>query len=297
MKTKICFIAIFLLGIYYITQAQTMNNAVWTEYRINFQYTPFVESKYQYWIDGDTIINAQTYKKVVSNPKPWLVGDDGYVGAIREDNGKVYAIPFYPSVNDEFLLYDYTVQVGDVITSTAPEGVLSYPLTVAQVDEITVENGEQRKRIFLDYQIVWIEGIGSTNGLFNDAMWHSANFTSLRLVCFKQDDETLYRDAEWCQSNNCCADIGTDIPTTSTFWDSETILTQNNNQITLDFPEVFTGKTTIRLFDATGCFLFEEMTIQKSFEKDISNLSKGIYLISIQNGNNVEYIKLIKLKS
>ena len=263
-------------------------NSRWTEYLINIQ-SNFVVSKLQYWISGDTIINEQTYKKVV--------GDAWSNGFIREDNGKIYAIFLHSGVGEnEFLLYDFTVQIGDIITSTARYGVLAYPLTVIQIDEITLETGEKRKRFFLDFEAIWIEGIGSINGLFSDVTdYVISSGIRPRLVCFKQEDAILYQNEELCQSNNCCDDIsaGNNIGTINTSTVTTTII-QNNNQIIIDFPETFSGETIIRLHNATGHFVFTKTTTQDSLKLNIADYPNGIYVISIQNGSNVEYLKLIK---
>ena len=296
MKTKICVIIIFLLFGTYTTHAQMMENSVWTEYRINIEWSPRIVSKRQYWIAGDTIISGQTYKKIVENEDAGHNGPNGYVGAIREDNGKIYARLWYWEMacgwEKESLLYDFTVQVGDIVTSTAPEGQLSYPLTVTQIDEITLETGEKRKRFFFDRAGPWIEGIGSLLGLFNEAMWHMTDYTTKRLVCFKQGDEILYQNEDWCQSNDCCADLSVSIK--NPLSNIKTIVYRDDNQIIINFPEAFSGETTIQLFDATGRIVFAKTTLQNSFELNTSNYPQGIYLISIRNGNNVEYSKLIK---
>ena len=264
------------------------DNAVWTEYLINIQYNDYIVAKSQYRIAGDTIFDRHTYKKVIDNK-------GSCIGAIREENGKIYACleNLDHLLEDEFLLYDFTLQVGDIIKSTASEGALSYPdgLTVIQIDTVTLENGEKRKRFFFNGTDPWIEGIGSTSGLFADATAHPTNYTVVDLVCFKQGNEILYVNEEWCQSNNCCDDLPAgiiDIPSAT-----KTRIAQDNNQVILYFPETFSGETTIRLLDATGRNVFTKMAAQNSFEINTSGY-QGIYLISIRNGNDEEYIKLIK---
>jgi hypothetical protein len=185
--------------------AQITNNSVWTEYDINIQ-SNYIVSKHQYWTANDTVIHGLTYTKIVDK--------DRYLGAIREENGKVYAYLNYGEymvMEDEFLLYDFTVEAGDVITSTASEGALSDPdgITVLQVDEITLENGEKRKRIFFDKTEPWIEGIGSIRGLFHDTMWLLTNYTVSYLVCFQQNDISLYVDTDKCLDEKCCENITT----------------------------------------------------------------------------------------
>ena len=288
MKPKLYSILVFfLLGMY--VQAQIKDNSVWTEYSINTFQNNSIAGKYQYQTAGDTIINSRTYKKIVDKY--------GYVGSIREENGKVYAKFKYWEDSygweEESLLYDYTVQVGDIITSTAPTGALSLPLTVARIDEVTLVTGEKRKLFVLYGTGEWIEGIGSIYGLFHDAMEHATNGVVNYLVCFKQGDEILYRNDDKCQSTNCCA-YDPNVSVINILSSSKSVIYSENNQIIIHFPETFSGETTIRLYDVTGCLFAAKTTGQNSFELNIFDYHQGIYLIAIQNGNNVEYFKLIK---
>ena len=194
MKTKINIILFFLLSAYSINAQKA-----WTEYTINSQNNS-IAFKSQYWTTDDIIVDGYTYTKVE--------GKDHYHGAIREENGKIYALLEYGDYlgSGEFLLYDFTVQVGDVIKSTAREGSLSYSdgITVIQIDEVILETGEKRKRFSFDITEPWIEGIGSTSGLFHDAMAHLTNYTVSYLVCFQQDNTPIYVNTEKCLDENCC---------------------------------------------------------------------------------------------
>ena len=49
----------------------------------------------------------------------------------------------------EFLLYDFNVEKGDTIYSTAPSGYISRLPIVSSIDSIQLYNGEYRKRIII----------------------------------------------------------------------------------------------------------------------------------------------------
>jgi len=298
MKRTI-FLAIVWIGICFFGSGQTYlsENNKWTEYVINIQ-SNYITAKNQYWTAGDTIINGQTYKKIVTHPRPWPeIGDNGYIGAIREDNGKVYAILRWGE--SEFLLYDYTIQVGDVIRSTSPEGYLSCPLTVTQINEITLETGKKRKRFFLDEGITWIEGIGSTGGLFHDAMWHATNYTVSYLVCFQNDNIPIYIDDVHCLDRKCCEIIPggeTDIPQIST--NKEVVVFPNPTSGTffLSLPSSNCKHILIRILDNLGCEIYKQLhATSESIEVNISGYSSGsYYVIALDNESSLISYKIIK---
>lgn len=77
---------------------------------------------------------------------------------------------------------------------------MSYPdrLTVIPTDEITLENGENRKRFIFDQTEPWIEGVGSVGGLFHDAMALLTGYNVSCLICFKQNNIPLFINTEKC---------------------------------------------------------------------------------------------------
>ena len=103
-------------------------------------------------LSGNKLIKGKSYMGL----------SGGNIG-IRENNQKVYAIINDVEQPDEFLLYDFSVNVGDTIHSTAIHGAISRLPVVTRIDTITLRNGEKRKKIYMN-QDIWIEGIGSLNG-------------------------------------------------------------------------------------------------------------------------------------
>ncbi|GHV25507.1 hypothetical protein FACS1894176_04130 [Bacteroidia bacterium] len=269
-----------------------VTNNTWTEYRINTQYNS-ITSKNQYWIASDTVINGVNYKKIVDR--------DRYLGAIREEDGKVYARLNYGDyyyASDDFLLYDFTVQVGDTIKSMALEGALSYPdgITVREIDEIELENGEKRKRFFFNETSEWIEGIGSSNGLFHDAMFHATNYGVSYLVCFQQNDVPLFVNTEKCLDGKCCEKLSTnlDIP----YSNIESILFPNPTQgiVKIMFPASSIEKSvSIKIVDSMGKIL-QSLTVinQELIEVDLSEYATAIYYIAVDFDKSLTVYKVFK---
>ena len=291
MKTKINIILfLFLLSAYSINAQK-----IWTECTINLLNNS-IASKSQYWTTDDIIVDGYTYTKVVNK--------DRYLGAIREENGKVYALLEYGGYWDsgEFLLYDFTVQVGDVIKSTAIEGALSYPdgMTVIQIDEIILETGEKRKRFFFDITEPWIEGIGSTSGLFHDAKEHPTNYRVSYLVCFQQDNTPIYVNTEKCLDGRCCEELTNDDVAISNYQiDNGSIYpnpTKGITQITLPFEDT-QKHLSIQILDSFGRILQNKVVpYQKQIEIDLSEYPSGLYCIAITSEGSNSFIsyKVVK---
>ena len=161
---------------------------------------------YTYEFNGDTVINANTYKKLFVCFDS-LFTDWYYRGAMREDSlGKVYGYEvfgsFYP--NAEILYYDFTLDIGDTIGIPCSDG--GETLTVIAVDTVTLLNGEQRKRIrfssILTGEEKWIDGVGSLFGLINigASCFFDMYYT---LNCFTENGILIYDDTsiEGCYLN------------------------------------------------------------------------------------------------
>ncbi len=160
-----------------------VNNARWiiTEHEL---YDPFnqIVNMYEYLSDGDTLVNNLVYTKIykrlldptIIQPPFVPIGDYTLHGFIRDDteNEKVYAILLYETnqecpINEEYLLYDFDVSVGDTmhtcqmlfgkfIVSVLWENIFIYGFFT---------NSFWDERFSVDIY----EGIGMDSGLFEDA--------------------------------------------------------------------------------------------------------------------------------
>jgi hypothetical protein len=108
-------------------------------------------------LGGDTIIDAQEYKKIIS---PFSNFQGYRLIAAREDiiNKQV----FFYGFDNEYLAYDFSLNQGDTFFYSA----CGYEDIVDNIDTITLLNGQQRRQIHFKYsEEKWIEGIGSYFGL------------------------------------------------------------------------------------------------------------------------------------
>ena len=186
------------------------------------------ENDYCNYIDGDTLINGENWKKVY-NTAGFGYGGYFYYLALREVEKKVYAIA--KGSNRPRLLYDFGLKVGDIVacgvegnafgclreTGEKPDTLMGFPyrnsLRVESIDTLhvsgpyTKESYRRRFTLMLldayreletEHEIVWIEGIGSAAGPFlpwmpvpePDSMFLRCQIGKEYLFCFFVDNET-----------------------------------------------------------------------------------------------------------
>lgn len=152
------------------------------------------ENVYSYVIDGDTLINGETWKKV-RNFLSMPIYENSCFVALREEDKKVYAIA--KGSNRPRLLYDFGMKEGDLVmcgiesnafgclldADEKPDTLMGFPfryyLYLNSIDTITVREQQFRRFTlwFLDPfksslkwdgvdEIVWVEGVGSSFGPF-----------------------------------------------------------------------------------------------------------------------------------
>jgi len=254
---------------------------------VNAEYTytppfgpPILTSVTNYCMYGsDTIINVNSYSKI------HFCGG-AYKGATRDVSGKVYFVP-KDSLN-EFLLYDFTAQQGDslkVYNEYNPNSAFLADLQAGYVDSVLI-NGNYRTRINFDVG-AWIEGIGSTTGLFAENWVNVSNWIH-DLNCMSENDTTLY-------------------PTFSTGQCSLTLnLNEDKNNLTYSiFPNPFSTQTTLQtdnlLHSATltvdNCFGQQVKQIKNISGQTVvlsrDNLPSGLYFVRLTEENKIYTDKLI----
>ena len=186
-----------------------------TKWYSNVNYGNFLSEEYGntticYSIGEDTIYNGEIWKS--------FHVDGEYYGAIREQDGQLW---IYPSKENQFglrrnvptLLYDFSLQVGDVIYTHdfypgyikefSPEEFDEYSLYPITVKDVYEMHG--RKVINLEHGIQWIEGIGDIKYPFVSG-WRSvasdgsyANEQLYQVVC---NGQTIYFNGEFANSQS-----------------------------------------------------------------------------------------------
>ncbi len=259
--------------------------------------TCFVE---QFFINGDTSINTELYKKVFHSGRDrnynwtWTYWDHGYHGCYRNDlvNKKVYFIP--KDSADELLLYDFDLNINDTIPSSYVYDTSSSPgaVVVDEIDSILI-NSTYLKRYHLTSTpggIHLIEGIGSDLGLFSpiksDYFEHGYG-----LMCFKNIAEELYYDGG--DSSNC--DLITDI--NNKYYINTSLSLYPNpskNKITLQISNDDIRNIEAEIYDVHGKMFVSKKINSQTTDIDISSIAKGVYILKVYCGNDVAVKKLIK---
>ncbi|MCK9401570.1 MAG: hypothetical protein M0Q51_16465 [Bacteroidales bacterium] len=233
------------------------SNAIWSEVLTDMQ--PFEIQAYQYGISGDTSFNSTWYKKVYllnDTVYPLVLGQ--YCCAIREDSLKrIYAIDcqccFQPlSGEEEVILYDFSKSVGDTVLvgldGTDPLGgyyVIDY------IDSVLIDGNYRKTYHFVDYDYLeyWIEGIGSTRGLFSPLTPVTTGSLKWELICFNQDGIVKYLNPVY----NSCFPILTEINERETVIDPIKLCPNPVSDVSiLDLSLSNQDFTILEIYDALG---------------------------------------------
>ena len=285
------------------------SNAVW---RVNSQgYTGAAGgvscSFYQYTLGGDTIMGAYTYKKVYNSGFFYscygICGGippggvyyasycgpygKGFKGGLRQDsiNKKVY----FNYGSSDALLYDFTKLVGDSVF------IANVYVKINSIDSVLVgTNYHKRFNVsnskngtYPDAAI--IEGVGATSGLLETLFVFEY---SADLICFSHNSD-IYPSGD-----TSCALI-----TESSGVGIEKI--SRSNKHTLVYPNPTNGNFTIetntaekqsmQIYDVNGKLVLSQNISDKA-TIDASNLSEGVYNISITGNNTVSNKRLVIVK-
>jgi len=237
----------------------------------------WAHTEYQF-IEGDTLINDITYKKMYNAADSLLQSNVYLIGFIREDlvNKEVY---FTESGDEELLLYKFGLDVGDtVVYSTVWFNICEVEDVVGQVDTIVDATGTPRRRMLLHNwsNEYWIEGVGSNWGPLTPGHYNCIADLGWQTLCMKNNNELIYMNPD---QNTCFLhEIG--IP------DHEM-----DKDATLVVPNPVTGTSIIQLpdklkisslgiYDSFGRLVAAPSVDERIIEK--GSLKPGIYFLKIQ---------------
>jgi hypothetical protein len=272
---------------------------VYLEYSISESPTDSVLLRYA--LQGDTIINQITYKKLCIESGDVLNPMIEPVGALREEERKIFFLGkdylgFFH--DEEILLYDFNKEIGDTIFHDINK--TSYSV-VENIDAIEIA-GVDRKRFkiksntnyYFQDEEYWIEGIGSIkNGLLGHiTMIPTCCYHYWEHICCQVNGEVLFLNPSYDEcfpcsllSSNALQWSGTKIkiypnPT------SEKIYIENNTSER----ELF-----ITMYDINGRIrLSTKLSEQNNI--NVLQLEKGVYVVKVtdQNGEVLATARIVK---
>ena len=274
---------VFGFGIPFSANAQFPSipdsNAIWFEETTLGPDPLFSSGFYLEPFDHDSLINDTLFNLLGSGFYPPQISPPFYCGGLFDDLfGRVYFRDF--SSNWTYLLYDFSLDIGDSVNVCVSEGCgnISFPVKmfVLNVDTLIIHD-EPFKRL----QIVnamgsggmhyWIQRIGGTGGILS-TLGSLTVSTETRLTCMS------YNDTIWFQgsASNCIYTSIRPLPhgeiPVSFFHPS---LTTNN--VTLDITTA--NSQPIEVFTSDGRMVLRERVPGSVL--DVSGLKPGVYVLRV----------------
>lgn len=291
------------------------SDATWSEW---YEYSypdgyPYKEAYETFSVNGeDTLINGKTYTKLFMDRQTvYKLSEAGggkeelkemvYVGGLREENKKIWFLgdtiihhlkPI--SINEEILLYDFSLEVGDTVRTS---GTIQYDndnnedmaIYIQKIDTIQI-GGSWRKKFHLAGErlyedCVWIEGIGSLNGLF---FWKrlldltGENTTLNKIVGFKSQGELLYMNDEYDSFYPPVANEKIEMP------NNKIQIRQMGGSLKFNFNDV--RLSHIRIFNIAGVMMENYSVLnQTELVLPIASMKPGIYVYQCIGVNGKTY--------
>ncbi len=261
------------------------SGATWINTKFSFNTLPAQYYSYIYATHGlDTLINNTTYFVVHTNV------NGPYYGAMRNDGGKVYIVP--KDSLQEYIVYDFTAAIGDTIYQVYEDGGLFTffggveNIVVVDTASIDLGDGIIRRKIFTSKGRTWIEGIGSTSGLFSEDSDNVSSYGGY-LNCFSVNNTTLYPS----YANNAC-DINVGL---SNIGESKFLQAYPNPTSSIFTIEAESYISNIFIYDALGQMINLPKEInQNKVTFFTDKLENGLYFIRFEINNEKHFQKLMK---
>lgn len=206
MKTRpiLCFLTLLFLYLHAFSQAYdslVVENAQW-KVIWDYEDTPWEDEMSGWLLRGDTAINGLEYKKLYGRsfeePYSNLIISESLYGCLREEveNKKIYARDFQPgypgcdSLNDEYLLFDFSLAVGDTTQMCMLTELIGWPVVLTEIQNY-YDFGKERKHFYYNAAADFIEGIGHYQGLMESPVINvsSQDYWYLFDYCRGTDEE------------------------------------------------------------------------------------------------------------
>ena len=271
---KIALTSIALLAVSFGVKAQSwyvMGEYLWSP--------PHPQGTYEltYSCGETTQIGGLDYITIYENTK-------SKIGAYRNEDNQVYYCKWNGSAyEEEVLLYDYDLQVGDYFNDLD-----EHPMQVTAITTITDHNGFERKKYEFYFMGLpeetefWIEGVGSNKGFVNSGNYTPTSDGAIfHLLCYHVDDNLIYVNPEF---DTC--DI-TEIEENKTENSVSIYPNPANDQIHI---EGLVEASEISLYNAFGTCV-KKLTLNGNEEIAIDNLAAGLYLLRINKKQAVKFLK------
>lgn len=340
MKKNLLVITVFLLALLCKAEEKVFptSDAIWVVHLFEEGGGEPEEDKQQlvYGLSGDTIISTKNYQKLylLSDTLLTITEADVYVGGIRQENKKVWMLPADQSDGtafEEFLLYDFSVELGDSIyfgkrpliglRGTYSDGYnfcgSAYFDDVDMGSLINIKGRvsgryESKSGVELhvntfttdnkyDYGLpeTWLQGIGSESGLFfasweQRSMCGGSKFFGGYLICMKEKDEIKYLKYG-------CTSCFNQPFENEYWWSIESEFADNKAKVSYNIAakniKIESDGVNLplhfKLFSIDGNLITTHLALDSDTEVGIDKLPKGVYIYNITGKNLSQSGKLI----
>ncbi len=311
-------------------------------------YMPFIQSatwsvnNSKYRTAGDTIFNGLSYIKVYKHtentPFDYTEGRADYFCSIRNDTAekRVYivipdGINIYNKTgccegmtnnNTEFLLYDFSLNVGDTAVCYKWESGGLVQVLATRADSIFIDAGNANifnyqnndsivrvndrvhKRILINEFScfntrfkVWIEGIGSSSGFLSGPEHLSTcGLNPQYLLCYSDSNDNVYFTGLDCLDDNDsdCFSMGSDAKVIEFDEMKESVVILVNseaNTINLSFPNN-------DVYNVSIYNIYAQCVYNATINSDILHINtcgyaKGLYIVKIRRNNKIFITKKV----
>ncbi len=229
---------------------------------------------YRLYMKGDTTWDGKIYHKIweegINELPPQLGGNeilDRLHCLLREEDAKFYAI--FESQNKEQLLYDFDLNVGDIVYFNSPYQVVD-SITTFKFGTETRKKFHLSSQKFLAKYSYLLEGIGSEVGVSPDYNLFEGGKS---LLCYLQNNN--YYET-W---GNSCTLVATETLDTETYF--KCYPNPANDVLHLDFDASSTAPHFIQLYNALGQLVLSKTSDATTPTLDVSTLPRGMYVVKV----------------
>ena len=239
----------------------------------------------RYTIHGDTTINEVAYKKLCLESGDTINPIVKAIGGIREKDKKIYykgRTILSSTYKEEYLLYDFTKQIGDTIKHNPQGGFYS---VILDIDSIMID-GTYRKRYEVDNHWYFqnpdyiVEGIGSMkNGLLGHISdIPTCGYHYWEFICFRENGEVKYLNPSF----NDCFPENLLMGSNFTKMDTQLKIYPNPVDQNLRIENNSNENLSIKIIDINGCSIIEQQ-LNETIKVIKLEVKPGVYNVLITN--------------